>query len=57
MTSSNIFFDIIFVSPMNRTIQTTKLTLEKHNISYNKIYVLAGLTEVMKNICDFGNSI
>lgn len=44
MSSSDIFFDIIFVSPMNRTLQTTKLTLEKHKIAYNKIYVLAGLT-------------
>jgi hypothetical protein len=45
------------VSPLNRTLETAKLAYEKRKIGYKKIVVLPGLTEVVKNICDFGDEI
>lgn len=45
--------DIIFVSPLNRTLQTADLLIKSNKLSVKKIIVLPELTEVLSKICDF----
>lgn len=50
-------FDCVYVSPLNRTLQTAKLLIDHDKIRYRKIVVVPELTEVVSKICDFGDRI
>ena len=50
-------FDCIYISPLNRVLQTTKLLIQHDKLKYRKIIVVPELTEVVSKICDFGDRV
>lgn len=49
--------DIIFVSPLNRTLQTADLIIKANKLKVKKVIVLPEITEVLSKICDFSGSL
>ena len=49
-------FDCVYISPLNRVLQTAKLLMDHGKIRCKKIVVVPELTEVVSKICDFGGS-
>lgn len=49
--------DVVFVSPLNRTLETATLILKHHQVEPRRVIVLPELTEVLSKICDFGGDV
>lgn len=49
--------DIIFVSPMTRTLETASILIKANSLHPKNIIVLPELTEVLSKICDFSKKI
>jgi broad specificity phosphatase PhoE len=49
--------DLIFVSPLNRTLQTADIIIKANKLRVRKVVVLPELTEVLSKICDFSGSL
>ena len=44
----------MFVSPMNRALETAKVMLGSNKVKGRKVIVMPELSEVLSKICDFG---
>jgi hypothetical protein len=47
----------MFVSPLNRTLQTAELIIKSQHLKIKKIIIIPELTEVLSKICDFSGNI
>ena len=50
-------FDLIFVSPLERALNTLKRTMKHHKLSAKRVIVIPELTEVVSKMCDFTSNL
>lgn len=46
-------YDCVFVSPLNRALETADRMINTHGLKVKSVIVLPILTEVLSKICDF----
>ena len=49
--------DIVFVSPMNRALETADIMLNANKVKVRRVIVIPELSEVLSKICDFGGGL